>query len=223
MAYSREPLRWAGRAAAIAPPLAGHGTQSAHLAGLRFKDWVEGMRPTLREASEKGPVILAGLSLGALVCLQLTLNHPAEVAGLVLLSNALWLRSPFPDKALDAVEALHFPDFGMPKFTSDIGDRSALAQHASYGTQPVHAALSLKRAGERLRGELGGIECPTLLVHGAGDRVCPVDNSWRAAERLGSNNVRVVILPRSRHIITRDFDKDVLSEELETFFGGLAR
>ena len=57
-----------------------------------------------------------------------------------------------------------------------------------------------------MRQRLGQIRCPTLIIHGALDRVCPVSNAWRVAIQLGTKDVRVVILPRSQHIITRDVE-----------------
>lgn len=202
---------------ATAPLLAGHGTSAADLAPLRFRDWVDSVRESLAAASREGPVLLAGLSLGSLVALQLALEQPARVAGLVVLGNALWLAQPFPGLALRAVKALRLPDFGFPKFAPDIADPQARRRHTTYPSQPVYCAIDVQDAAGRLREELGRITCPTLILHGAHDRVCPVSNAWRLAERLGSSDVEVRIFPRSRHVLTCDVERPQVQAAIEGF------
>lgn len=207
--------------AARAPLLAGHGTSPADLAPLGFEDWVASVEPTFRELAARGPVVLAGLSLGSLVALELFLRHGdrGAVVGMVLLGNALWLAQPFPGLVLRLVEALKVPDFGFPKFTTDLGDPEARRNHTTYPSQPVGGAIEVQKAGARLRGELGRVTCPTLVLHGALDRTCPVSNAWRLAERLGSRDVEVRILPRSRHVLTRDLERDQVHAAIATFLG----
>lgn len=203
--------------AAVAPLLAGHGTSAADLAPLRFRDWVDSVREPFDAASQKGPVLLAGLSLGSLVALHLALEQPARVAGLVVLGNALWLAEPFPALALRAVKALRLPDFGFPKFAPDIADPEARRSHTTYPSQPVHGAIDVQAAADRLHEELGRITCPTLILHGAQDRVCPVSNAWRLAERLGSREIEVRIFPRSRHVLTCDVERTQVQGAIENF------
>jgi esterase/lipase len=69
---------------------------------------------------------------------------------------------------------------------------------------------------------LSKVHCPTLILHGARDRVCPVENAWRVANLLGTSDVRVVILPRSQHIITRDVERDQVARELRDFYTRIA-
>ncbi|HSC86050.1 MAG TPA: alpha/beta fold hydrolase [Polyangiaceae bacterium] len=202
---------------ARAPLLPGHGERPSTLAKLRYEDWLAGAREVFDEARSQGPVILIGLSLGSLLATELYLSAPGDVLGLGILANAFWLREPMPGLALGLVQKLGLPDFGMAKFASDIGDEQARANHVSYGIQPVQAAISLRAAGQRLRDELFRVHCPTLILHGARDRVCPVANAWRVAERLGSDDVRVVVLPRSHHIITRDSESPQVARELREF------
>lgn len=204
--------------AASAPLLAGHGTHPRDLAPLRFEDWASGVRAEFDRLRARGPVVLVGLSLGALICTELYLSAPGDVLGLGLLSSAFWIRDPFPGTALDCVDHLGIPDFGMPKAGPDIGDPIARASHVGYDIQPVHAAISVRRAGERLREELFRVHCPTLVLHGARDRVTPVAGAYEAAARLGTADRRSVILPKSHHVLTRDAERALVCEELRAFF-----
>ncbi len=201
-----------------APCLAGHGVSTADLSQTRFEDWVDSVRPSFQRLRAQGPVIVVGLSLGSLIATRLALEAPDEVLGVAMLANAFWLQAPYPAHALDLADRLRLPDFGVRKRGSDLGDESARASHVSYQVQPVRAAISLLRAGEKMRQELPRLRVPTLILHGARDRVCPVANAWKVAERMTASDVRVVVLPRSHHILTRDRDRAQVCAELEVFF-----
>jgi carboxylesterase len=201
--------------AALAPNLPGHGTHVRELAQMRFGDWAGGVDSAL--ARVEPPAIVAGLSLGSLLALDLALREPASVKALILLANAIRLATPFPGWGLELAVRLRFPDFLVPKRASDIGDLEARESQVTYSADPVLAASEVHRAGKRLFARLSEVRCPTLLIHGARDRVCPVSNAWRVAEQLGTDDVRVVVLPRSHHILTRDVEREVARREISQF------
>lgn len=200
------------------PLLPGHGTHADDLARTRWEDWSAAVELALERVSSPGePCVVVGLSLGSVLATHLAVSHPERVKALVLLANAFWLGAPFPAWALRAVAALRLPDFRMPKLAADIADPEARRTHLTYGEHPVHAAVAVERAGARMRERLGEVRAPTLIVHGARDRVCPVENAERVAARLGSRQVKVVVLPRSRHILTRDLERAEVAAELRAF------
>jgi carboxylesterase len=203
--------------AAEAPLLPGHGSSVADLASTRFADWLGAAEEQFARAAARGPVVVAGLSMGALLALRLAANHPSATVGVIALANAVWLSSPWPAWGLRLVDRLRIPDFWMPKSGADLGDREQRAVHLTYNAQPVRTAVSLMRAGEAFVPELHRVKAPALIVHGALDAVTPVSNAWRVAVRLGSLQKRTVILPRSRHIVTRDVERDVVERELLAF------
>lgn len=202
---------------ALARCLPGHGSHAKDLARTRFADWVNGAERAYQELASQGPVIAAGISMGSLLAAELALEHPERVRGLVLMANAFWLR-PSLSFALRAGSLLHLPDFLLKKGGSNITDEAARQTQISYNADPAHAAIDLERAGRALRERLAGVRCPTLILHGALDGVCPVQNAWRVANLLGTRDVRVVILPRSQHIITRDVERGEVARELRDFY-----
>ncbi|HET7538627.1 MAG TPA: alpha/beta fold hydrolase [Polyangiaceae bacterium] len=206
---------------AVARTLPGHGSHARELARTRFADWLAGARDAYQELAGQGRVIAAGLSMGSLLAAELAIEHPETVCGLVLLANAVWLR-PSLSRALRAAAWLHLPDFLMRKGSSDIADLDARQSHLSYSADPVHAAIDLERSGRALSERLAQVRCPTLILHGAHDHVCPVENAWRAANLLGTRDVRVVILPRSQHVITRDVERADVARELRDFYARIA-
>jgi len=208
---------------AYAPLLPGHGTNARDLARTRFADWLGGAEAafdTVLGSSRR--VIVVGLSLGSLIAAHLASKHPDAVCGLGMLANATRLTWPFPSLALRLVDRLGLADFSIPKAGSDIGDPAARATHVSYGLQPVRAAIEVLRAGERTEKLLPAIRTPALVVHGAHDLVCPVANAERVMRLLGSTDKSLVILPRSHHIITRDYDHETLRRALSQFFARIA-
>jgi pimeloyl-ACP methyl ester carboxylesterase len=155
--------------------------------------------------------------MGSLLALRLALDAPQRVAALILISNALWLASPYPTWPMQWARRLRCPDLLIPKPSSDLGDPDGHAHHATYTAQPLHAAIEVLRAAEVLRPRLREIRCPVLILHGAQDQVCPVRNAWRTAERLGSTDIKVVVFAHSHHILNWDFDREQLRAELGAF------
>lgn len=207
---------------AQAPLLPGHGTCPADLSSLRFRDWVNGVRPQLSEARKRGPVILVGHSLGALVATELALEVPGDVLGLVLIASAFYLRRPHPDSSLAMAARLRLPDAFIPKSGPDLLDEEAKRTHVCYMEQPLHAAISMREAGVRLRGELFRIHRPTLFLHGGGDQVTPASGAEKAAACVGCADTRLIVYPRSHHILTRDVDRERVAEDLRHFFQRLS-
>jgi carboxylesterase len=203
---------------ALAPLLPGHGTHASDLARTGFSDWRRGAEQAFDALARRGsPVIVVGLSLGSLLAAHLAVVRPRSVCAIGMLANATRLAAPFPDWALRAVELFKLPDFSIPKAGADIADPEARATHLTYGLQPVHAALEVRRAGANVEKILPKITVPAFIAHGQEDRVCPVANAERVRRKLGSADKRVLILPRSHHIVTRDYDRELLRVELRRF------
>jgi carboxylesterase len=203
---------------AHAPLLPGHGTHARDLARTGWKEWLSGAGAALDSVVRPGsPAIVFGLSLGSLLAAHLASTRPGDVRALGMLANATRLTSPFPDWPLRLVDRLGIRDFSLAKASADIGDPAARATHATYGLSPVHSAIEVLRAGERVEALLPGIRQPTFIAHGSRDVVCPVANAHRVAARLGSADKTVVILPRSHHIVTRDYDRELLRGEMSRF------
>src|SRR4051812_7686023 len=61
--------------AAEAPLLPGHGMRVADLARTGFDDWLAAAEQHYARVAVNGPVIVAGLSMGALLAFWLAVNH----------------------------------------------------------------------------------------------------------------------------------------------------
>ncbi len=211
-----------------APLLPGHGTASTDLQNVRFDEVVEfGRRELERVRQRHARVILAGFSYGSLLALHLAADagHASWLQGLVLLGNALKL--PFYSRgplAIAARTGRGLPDAYMMKIrAADMRDRVEARRITTYDRQPLRAALEVYRAGKRERARLPDVHCPTLVLHGAHDLVCPPSNAAFAAARLGATDVTTKVYARSAHIIAADVDRLDVQADVLAFLARVAR
>ncbi len=204
--------------AASAPLLPGHGSHARDLASRTFEDWLGAARTELRRLQEQGDVILVGSSLGSVIVSRLAIEAGARIRGLALFANALRLASPYPSRWLAVARRLHLPhDWWIPKLAADIADGRQREAHLGYDAEPIRAAIEVYRGGLQTRRLLGHITCPTLLVHGALDRVCPVSNVNLVMQALGTRDATSVILKRSGHVVTEDCERQGAAAALDAF------
>lgn len=206
------------------PRLVGHTAHVRDLMNVGWSDWVDDARRALADlAKTNGKVVVAGLSMGALLATHLAATEPERVAGLIALSHATWLRFSSFRLPLGLLERFDLFDnrFYVPKHGADIRDPVARREHLTYALNPMRSAIEVLRGGRVVRVELRRVHCPTLVVHGRLDRVCPVGNAYRFAALLGTRDVRVRIMPGSGHIVTADVDRLEVARAIETFLGRL--
>jgi carboxylesterase len=202
------------------PLLAGHGESADALQALHFDDWVDSARTRFDAlATRYGAVVLCGFSLGSLIAMHLAAERPRALAGLIVLGNALELHRyasvPF---GVARRLGVRVPDWYLVKFrAADMKDRAAAAKIATYDRHPLRAAFEVYLAGERVRREVSRIACPTLVLHGKNDRVCPPSNARWLASHVGAKDVTVRVYAESGHVIAADVDKDRVADDVLRF------
>jgi carboxylesterase len=208
-----------------APLLPGHGTQPASLQEQTWEAWVTAMEAELRVAQRRHrKIVLLGFSLGSLVALELAARNPDKLVGLVVLGNAISLTPPV-EAALAFVDkrGWKLPDWYLLKmWSADVRDREQKKRIASYDRDPLRAALEVYRAGRHVAQRLADVRVPTLICHGAKDRVCPVANASFVAERLGTKDVTTKVYRRSAHLVGADVDRTEVAGEVLRFVDRLA-
>jgi len=206
--------------------LAGHGLRAELLQEQTFDDWVRAARARAESAARRsGRVVLLGFSLGSLLALELASERPPWLAGLVVLGNAIALRPivGVPLRLL-ALAGRRAPDLYLRKpVAGDLVDRAALGDIVSFDRHPVRAAVEVARGGSRVRALVERVACPTLVLHGRRDRVCPWENAVWLARHLGSPDVSVRVFERSAHLVACDLERDEVARETVAFVDRLAR
>lgn len=200
--------------------LPGHGTRVEHLQEQTFDTWVDASRRRMATvALRHGRFVLFGFSLGSLIAMQLAAEHPEGLAGLVVLGSAVTLH-PVMNVPFALWERLgrDLPDAYLRKpQPGNLIDASAMDSLVTYDLNPIRAAHQVYLAGARVRAVAGRILCPTLVLHGRHDRVCPWKNALWVTEHLGTRDVRVRILERSAHVVCCDGERAEVSRETLAF------
>jgi len=206
--------------------LAGHGTDVADLARTSWADWfatvAEGADRLLRDVPA---LAVAGMSLGALLALHLAATRPRDVAALVLCGTPLDLG----DARLRWLPLLaRVPWIArrwaiMPKRNGpDIADPVMRAASRSYPAMPLAGVLELLRLQALVRGEIGRVTQPALLLHGRHDHSVPLANLELVRRSLASRLVESHVLERSWHVVTLDYDRDEVARLTADFLERVA-
>lgn len=143
------------------------------------------------------PAVLIGHSLGGAVALQLVLDRPKLVRGLVLIDSA-GLGPEISPELLDRIEAEPSRDeirqllelfFENKKLVLDRGIDEMLRGQTSPGADAALkavAAAAFNRDGQviNLRSRLNEVTAPVHLIWGEHDRVLPLHHAWSASSFL---------------------------------------
>jgi carboxylesterase len=196
--------------------LEGHGLRLEALYGTDWDGYYEqvsGAYAELRKTYAK--VSLVGISYGAILALHLA--AAVGPANLVLLSPFVKSRARymglFPRSA--------FIPFILPCWKnirkiegSAIYDPEQCAEHITYELMPARPLKSIMRPIRKLGPVLPTITCPALLMHSKEDRTADFSGSTFLLDRLGSSDKSLVVLHRSSHVITLDYERDKVEQEV---------
>jgi carboxylesterase len=200
--------------------LAGHRGPPEELGATGHQQWYESVVDGFERLRAYGdPVVVVGLSLGAVLAARLAEDQGDAVAGLVMLAPAFFL-APTRRIALGAVSALGnlAHRIYLQGSTSDIHDTGARGIHPGIRLMPLSAPLSLIELSSIVRSRIDRISQPTLVMHGRRDHLCP----WRRnvnflVSHIVGGNCKAVVLDDSFHVITVDIEKDRVATEICDF------
>lgn len=195
------------------PRLPGHGTDVSDMLGTRWEHWTAEVDAAYRRLAERcDRVVVAGLSMGGSLTLWTALQHP-EVAGIVCVNPAAQPQAP---EVVEMVEGMIAEGVDvMPGIGSDIADPDVVEN--SYPETPLRALMSLVKDGVTpMVPRYGDSKVPMLLVTSKNDHVVDPIQSDQLAEQWGGP-VERMILDRSYHVATQDYDKDAIFEAAVAF------
>ncbi|PKO04520.1 MAG: hypothetical protein CVU41_16450 [Chloroflexi bacterium HGW-Chloroflexi-3] len=165
--------------------------------------------------------ILVGHSLGAAIALQLALDHPQHIAGLVCISAAASFQI---DPTVINLFRLH----QTQKKAQELLGRFFVPQHGKTNWYPnlIKSLPTVRnslwyadlRAAEQfdLRGQLSGITIPTLVLSGEEDPLVPHSNATHLFRQLP--NARFKGFPQHGHLLMLE-DPTGVAHEIQGFFG----
>lgn len=193
------------------PLLPGHGRPWRELAATGWPDWYATLERAFLALRERcGQVFLMGLSMGGGLALRLAEQHPADVAGLVLVNPSVTRNKP----AEALLPVLSRVLASIPSIASDI----KMPEVKEIGTDrtPLRAAHSLSRFWGVVAADLPKVTAPLVVLHSVQDHVVHPRNSALVLGRVGSADTKEILLHESYHVATLDHDAPlVFAESLE--------
>ena len=197
------------------PRLPGHGTDPRDMARTRYPDWrgeVDACVDRLQREAEH--VLLIGLSMGGTLCLDVASRRP-EIRGVVCINPQLCDRegvmvklSPLFAKVMPLAPA------ALAGLKKDDIAKPGVSERA-YDYVSVAAGNSLLAALPDVRAGLTRLDRPLLVAHSAQDHSVPKENS-EALLRLVPH-ARELLLERSYHVATLDYDFEILRDRIRDF------
>jgi carboxylesterase len=199
-----------------APLLAGHGTAPEDMQGKTWQDWYGSVDRALDVMLAKcSRVYLVGLSLGGALTLYTASQRGKELAGMVVMSAPIYL----PSGVGYLLRGIQGPVPFLNKPYRDIEDPEAKQRHVGYMRSPVDATASLIDFLAHVRAGLPRIHIPALVVYSRHDHVVPSISSHHIYSQLGSNDKKMIALHRGFHVVTVDYDKQRVFDEIYRFVG----
>lgn len=196
-----------------APLLHGHGSSLRAFTDARADQWLSGVRAALGELRSRAEhVAIIGQSMGG--ALGTILASESRVEALVLLAPYVAL----PRRAA-RIAAFHrvvspFIPYLRSRSESSILDPEARRKALGRGiTTPrlLHELSLIVRLAGRAAPR---IDVPTLVIHSRRDPRVTTADAEAAFAALGSGNKSLLWVERSGHVISVDFDRDLVSRQV---------
>ena len=190
----------------------------------KFADYVSDVATFVTLAKSQDPglrVFLLGHSAGGVVACVYTIEHQAELAGLICESFAFQV--PAPDFALAVLKGLshvaphaHVLRLKNADFSRDPKAVAAMdADPLIAGeTQPTQTVAAMVRADERLKKEFPLITLPVLILHGTADKATRPSGSQLFYDAAGSTDKTLKLYEGHVHDLLNDLDKEVVMGDI---------
>jgi carboxylesterase len=203
------------------PRLPGHGTTWRDMLRTRYDDWrAEVVRTAGDLKSRTETLVMVGLSMGGTLVLDTVSSGDAGADGAVSINAQILNREgivvklgPYLEKILPVVPARAA---GLTR--NDIA-KPGVAERA-YGWVPSAAGNSLVRALPRVRGQLSRVTCPTIIMYSRQDHSVPPANSQALLKLVPG--AEELVLERSYHVATLDYDLELIEERVTAFADRIA-
>jgi acylglycerol lipase len=212
--------------AAYAVDLRGRGNSDGERFYVEtFEDYVRDVEAVMSivKSRELGlPIFMLGHSAGGVVSCLYTLDHQAELAGLICESFAHEL--PAPDFALAVFKGLshvaphaHVLHLPNERFSRDLTVVEAMNNDPLIAneTQPTQTMAAMVRADERLKKELPLITLPVLILHGTLDKNTKPSGSRHFYDMAGSTDKTLKLYEGGFHDLLNDIDKKLVMRDID--------
>jgi carboxylesterase len=196
------------------PLLPGHGKSPED---LLFVDWFSWLRAAEIELLKHAqPVIVGGLSMGALLSLILAERHPNRVKALVLLAPVVALKGAGGIlKKFQHVDLRGLVPRWVHKKFPDIENIEVRNGAPCLPRYPLQRVFDLMTLQDMAAQAVPNIQCPSFIVGAKNDHVVPIEAIEKLHRHLAQS--KMLTLQRGFHIIPRDHDAALAAEKIAAF------
>ena len=216
--------------------LAGHCGTLDDLVATHWHDWVASVHAAAQRLRARvDRLVVMGLSMGAVLSLELAATRPDLVDGVGALSTSFWhdgwsmpvfTRFAFllkPVRALGIGRRRMFlerPPYGI----RNAGLRKYVVAHmqgpdsgaAGLSGTPWYSIIEMHDLSKHVRRRLGDVRAPCLVVHATEDDVSSLANADLVSSSV-QGPVERLLLENSYHMITIDSDRRLLTQRAIDF------
>lgn len=231
------------------PQLVNHGQPIAVLGRTRMEEIYAGARTSLERAhtacARDGlPLVVGGLSLGAVLSLMLAAQEPHAIAGVVCMSPTLFYDGwnvPWTHRLIPLADYIPLKYFAYLRESPPYGlknealrarvaaayEKASLHDHEfatrlGYAHFPVALFCEMRHLIRRCIAMLPRVTAPLLLLQAEEDDITSPRNSRFIYDRVASRRKELVLLTRSYHVITADDDREEVAAAITAFCGEIA-
>jgi carboxylesterase len=202
--------------------LPGHGTTWRAMLPTRYDDWRAWVYQAARRARERADkLVLLGLSMGGTLSLDVASGTDARIDGVVAINAQILDREgvavklgPLIEKVLPIVPA---KVAGLT--ANDIAKPGTVEE--AYPLVPTAAGNSLLRALPRVRAQLPRMPCPLFVMYSRQDHSVSPRNSRALLGLAKAPRLEELVLERSYHVATLDYDQGLIEERTTAFVDSL--
>jgi carboxylesterase len=194
------------------PLLPGHGTTWRDLNTRSWQEWHDELALALDKLrAECDQVVVAGLSMGGGLVLQLAAERGRDIDGVIVVNPAVNLAR----LDIKLVPVLKYLVPAIPGIANDI-KKEGVSEHG-YTRTPLKALHSSLRGYAGVRQLLPEVTQPLLLITSTVDHVLDPSSAQIIRSRVSSRDVTETVLADSYHVATLDNDQQRIFDDSVDF------
>ncbi len=205
------------------PRLRGHGTDPEALKQVSANDWeldFERAFTAMRQVCDR--VFIGGFSTGGLLALIHAAQH--EVDGVVAINSALKLNNLKVSYIVPSLQVFnemisHLHAKGIKEWVENNSENPAV----NYSRHPLASIAQMEKVMTRADKTLKNITDPILVLQGDDDPIVNPKSARLIYDRVNSSMKKLVLVPRSNHIIVTGEGEEEIFESVHRFISDVLK
>ena len=219
--FTGSPASMRGVATALAdngfhvelPRLPGHGTHVDDMLPTRWADWAGEAEAAYQRLRQRATdIVVVGLSMGGALTLRLGADHP-DVAGLVCINPVAQPQAP---EIVEMLRGLARQRHGRPPWDRQRHRRPRREGERLRRDAGRAVAVIARRRRRTAQPLYAHMRIPLLLMNSPQDHVVEPAQAEYLVDNYGGP-VERILLERSYHVATQDYDKDLIQKSTTEF------